>query len=95
MKRIRIYICVLLLLLLLVVQVAYGMSSANYRIDWNNLLTGSGGPAGSASYAANVTIGQTASKVSASANYQVGLGYWPGVSQIFQSFLIHLPLVSR
>ena len=47
MKRKRDFISVLLLLLLLVAQVAYAMSSANYRIDWNNLLTGSGGSASS------------------------------------------------
>ncbi len=95
MRRKRVFISVLIILLLLAAQVAYAMSSANYRIDWTNLLTGSGGSGGSGSYAADVTVGQTASKVSASASYQVSLGYWTGRPPNVAGFLIHLPLVRR
>jgi hypothetical protein len=95
MRRKRAFIAILFVLLLLVAQVAYAMSSANYRIDWTNLLTGSGGHGGSGSYIADVTVGQTASKVSSSASYQVSLGYWTGSPPNVPGFLIHLPLVRR
>jgi hypothetical protein len=67
--------------------------STNYRLDWFTPLTsGGGGAASSAHYAANVTLGQTASKASESANFQAGLGFWSGV---LQNILIHMPFLSR
>lgn len=68
------------------------MSSDNYRLDWFTLLAGgAGGPAGSAHYAVNLTVGQTAIGVSSSSSYQACLGYWCGGS----FYRIHLPLVLR
>ena len=58
---------------------ALAMYSTNYRIDWFTPLTsGGGGPASSASYAAQLTVGQSVVGASASASYRIGMGYWPG-----------------
>jgi hypothetical protein len=76
MKKKILLVCVLLLLL---VQSADAASSANYRVDWNNLLTGSGGPASSTLYKVNFTVGQTVSKPSASPHYRIQTGYWADI----------------
>lgn len=87
-----IMICVLLSGLLLV-QIAAAMSSANYRLDWfTPLTTGGGGAASSAHYALNLTVGQTASDISAGANYQASLGYW---SSVTSQMRVYLPIVLR
>ncbi len=62
--------------LFLLVGAALAMSSANYRLDWFTPLSGSGGPASSASYAINVTVGQSAIGVSDGSSYAGCLGYW-------------------
>jgi hypothetical protein len=79
----------ILLILLLGAGSALAMSSPNYRLDWFTPMTGGGGgPASSASYAANFTVGQTVVGTSASEHYGSGLGYWYGVlSDIFHNFL--------
>jgi hypothetical protein len=83
----------LLLALLLLASGALAMRSTNYWLDWFTPLTGGGGgPAGSAGYAVNLTVGQTAIGPSASAGYAAGLGYWVGAGA--QS-TIYLPLVVR
>lgn len=51
------------------------MSSENYRLDWFTPLTGSRGPVSSASYAVNLTVGQTTIGVSASDSHRACLGY--------------------
>jgi hypothetical protein len=72
---------------------ALAMSSANYRLDWFVPLTGGGGgPAASANYAANFTVGQSAIGASTSASYSTGLGYWYGVAAFIKNFL---PLLLR
>jgi hypothetical protein len=81
------------LALLLLTGSALAMSSANYKLDWFTPLTGGGGgPASSANYAVNFTIGQSAIGASTSANYGVGLGYWYGAGAQLK---ICLPLVIR
>jgi hypothetical protein len=94
MNKPRLIAVVLVLLCLLIVTFSVRAGqSANYRLDWFTPLTsGGGGPANSAHYATNVTIGQTASSASDSANYQAGLGYWSG---ILQNFFIRLPFIIR
>jgi hypothetical protein len=91
-KRLSVTVVAVVLVGLLLAQIVAAMSSPNYRLDWfTPLTTGGGGAAGSASYAVNYSIGQTASNASSSANYRAGLGYWAGFGQ----YSIHLPLVLR
>jgi hypothetical protein len=79
--------------ILLLAGSALAMSSTNYRLDWFTPMTGGGGgPASSASYAVNLTVGQTVIGASSSANYGVGLGYWYGAAAQFRIFL---PVVLR
>ena len=88
----RIMVSLLMVTLLVGVSTVLALSSDNYRLDWFTPLTGGGGgPAGSAHYAANFTVGQTAIGVSSSSSYQACLGYWCGGS----SYRIYLPLVLR
>jgi hypothetical protein len=91
MKRTTILLT-LLIIFLLSTSSALAMSSANYKLDWFVPLTGGGGgPAASANYAVNFTVGQSAIGASASTNYGVGLGYWYGV--MIRN--IFLPLIMR
>jgi hypothetical protein len=88
----RIMVSLLMVTLLVGVSTVLALSSDNYRLDWFTPLTGGGGgPAGSAHYAANFTVGQTATGVSSSSSYQACLGYWCGGS----SYRLYLPLVLR
>jgi hypothetical protein len=78
---------------LLLVGPVLAMSSTNYRLDWFTPLTsGGGGPASSAHYAVNFTIGQSAIGASASTNYKGCLGYWCGAAGQYR---LYLPLVTR
>jgi hypothetical protein len=90
MKRTAVLLTVVALFLLAGSGLA--MRSDNYWLDWFTPLTGGGGgPASSDNYAANFTVGQTATGVSSSSSYQACLGYWCGGS----SYRIYLPLVLR
>ena len=92
MKRAA-YLLALAALLLLLVGNALAMQSANYRLDWYTPGTGGGGgPADSASYAVNFTVGQTAIGTMSSTNYGGCLGYW---CQAGGESRIHLPLILR
>ncbi len=72
---------------------ALAMSSTNYALDWfTPFNTGGGGGMTSASYAANVTIGQTAIGEASSVSYRSGLGFWYGLLDWFE---VYLPLVLR
>jgi hypothetical protein len=86
-------IAVLGILVLLGAAGAWAMSSQNYRVDWLVPLSGSGGGrSGSASYALNFTIGQSAAGRSTSTGYKAVLGYWYGAGN---PFLIFLPILLR
>ena len=89
-RRLLLGIIVLLCALALVSNVL-AMRSDNYWLDWFTPLTGGGGgPADSANYTANFTVGQTAIGAANSANYAIRLGYWlPATRQNN----IYLPLV--
>jgi hypothetical protein len=58
---------------------ARASGSANYQIPWLSINSG-GGPAASANYQTNVTVGQAAVGTSSSPNYTVGQGFWYGAS---------------
>ncbi|CAG0930148.1 hypothetical protein TFLX_01624 [Thermoflexales bacterium] len=89
----RITLLLLLIVLVLAVNQAWAMSSTHYKLDWFTPLTSSGGgPATSAHYAANFTIGQTVIGASASTNYKVGLGYWYGA---LGGSRVYLPLILK
>ena len=93
MKR-AIFLLGALLLLLLLAQSVYAGASPNYRIDWSNSLTGSGGPSSSAAYKINITVGQTVNKAAVSPQYRVTMGYWagnPGLSM----YGIYLPTIEK
>ena len=86
-------ILLILAALLVLAHTALAMSSASYRLDWFTPLTsGGGGSASSTHYAADLTVGQVAIATSFSSHYGVGLGYWYGLIEWFQT---HLPLVLR
>lgn len=79
--------------LLLLVSSALAMRSTNYRLDWFTPLTsGGGGAAGSASYAANLTVGQAAVGSASSSSYQACLGYWCGTEEQWR---VYLPLIIK
>ncbi len=79
--------------LCLLASTVLAMSSANYRLDWFPPLTGGGGgPAASGSYAADLTVGQSAIGPSSSEYHQACLGYWCGMGGPWR---LHLPLVLR
>ncbi len=88
--KLKPHLMVLMVLLcaLWLAQNALAMSSTHYRLDWfTPLTTGGGGAANSAHYAVNFAIGQTASGLSASANYEASLGYWSGAMAEYRVFL--------
>ena len=89
----RTMILLTLAALLLLAGTALAMRSTNYWLDWFTPLTsGGGGPAGSASYAVNLTVGQTAIGSASSSSYQACLGYWCGA---VGQWRVYLPLVLR
>ncbi len=91
MKR-PVLLLLIVLALLLAAGTAFAMSSANYRLDWFELMTGVGGPRmDSAHFAADVTAGQSAIAASASANYGVQMGYWSA----FTGRQVFLPAVVK
>jgi hypothetical protein len=71
------------------------MSSSSYGLDWFVPLNGSGGPASSANYSVNLTVGQTGIGTSASPNYQACLGYWCGQSAQDAGSSVYLPVVMK
>jgi hypothetical protein len=91
MKRIVILLALVALLLLGGSALA-GMSSPDYRLDWLTLAGGGGGPAGSGSYAVNLTVGQAAIGAAAGTDYQACLGYWCGTAGPWR---VYLPLLLR
>jgi len=91
-RQVGIRIAVLLCVLVLGLTVL-AMTSTNYRLDWFVPLSGVGGArVTSASYAANLTIGQTVIGGESSANYKAQFGYWSGLPG---EYYIYLPFVLR
>jgi hypothetical protein len=90
MKRSVFLIAVVALLLL--AGSALAMESENYRLNWFTLMTGSGGMADSANYAASFTVGQSVIGAPSSANHEGCLGYWCGTAVEYRAYL---PLVLR
>ena len=87
------FLLFVLLCALLLTPGVRAMSSTHYRLDWFTPLTGGGGgPASSAHYAVNFTVGQTAIGSSDSTHYQAELGYWYSVDVGHE---IYLPLVLK
>jgi len=79
---------------LCVTGAALAMGSANYHLNWFTPLTsGGGGAAGSANYAANLTVGQTVSGITGGTNYAACLGYWCGEGAYKHH--LYLPLVIK
>jgi hypothetical protein len=69
-----------LLLFLLIGGTALAMSSANYDLPWD-VLSGGGGDRSSSSYILSDSVGQSSAiGLSQSTNYQLGGGFWYGVS---------------
>lgn len=82
-----------LLLLFLVTQPASATVSTNYHLDWfTPINTDGGGPASSAHYSADITIGQIAYMPSVGSAYRASLGYWAG---ILSDLRVMLPLMMR
>ncbi len=93
MRYIRILLLLGLAACLVFASSASADSSENYRIDWMVPLSGAGGgPASSAHYAVNFTIGQAVVGQAASQGYAASLGYW---YQEVTDWLIRLPAVFR
>ena len=91
MKRIALFLTLAAFLLL--AGRARAMSSDHYRLDWFVPLTGGGGGlAGSAHYAVNFTVGQSAIGTSSN-TYRACLGYWCGA--VAARYRVYLPLVLR
>jgi len=89
----RTMILLTLAALLLLAGNALAMRSTNYWLDWFTPLTsGGGGAAGSANYAVNLTVGQTAIGSASSSSYRACLGYWCRVEGPRR---VYLPLVLR
>lgn len=90
MKKPRVSSLFLLVLLVLLfsTQSAQTMDSPSYRLDWfTPLTTNGGGASASASYAVNLTVGQSVLGASQSAGYSAGLGYWYGIRDLFRVLL--------
>jgi hypothetical protein len=91
MKRKTILFTILILLLL--ANGVQAMHSTNFNLEWFTPLTGGGGgPADTAHYTANITVGQSFIGAASNTNYRAGIGYWSG---ILPDFLIRLPLVTK
>ena len=88
-----IFVLVLLLFLgQLIPGPVSAMSSANYRMDWSNFLTGgAAGHASSGNYAVSITLGQSVVGNTISPNYKIGMGFW----NFLEGYFIYLPLILK
>jgi hypothetical protein len=82
---------------LLLTQAAAAMSSTNYRLDWFiPLSSGGGGHASSNNYAIDYSIGQTVAQTSASANYDLHMGFWQQFVEHFGVLIkVWLPMTAK
>jgi hypothetical protein len=67
------------------------MGSPHYELDWNVSANG-GGTVTSTHYQVSSTIGQPATGISGSSNFEVCSGFWCKVLAIFE---INLPVINR
>ncbi|MGA9349284.1 MAG: CSLREA domain-containing protein [Anaerolineae bacterium] len=58
--------------------IALAQSASGFDLWWH-VIAGGGGRSASASYAVNGSIGQPAAGTLNSANYRLGVGFWPGI----------------
>jgi len=82
---------VVLACLALVVS-AHAAASPGYQLDWFLPLSGAGGSATSAHYAADFTVGQTAVGRASGTHSQVELGFWAGLRR---AWWVWLPFIGR
>ena len=61
-------------------EVQLESSSASYSMDWYVLNANAVGLTGSASYAANLTVGQAPSGATSGGGREAGIGYWYGAA---------------
>jgi len=80
MKRRVIAVILVGLLCLASISFAYALVSENYNLSWN-VIGGGGSAMDSASYGMRSTVGQIIG-LSSSDNYQLGAGYWNGISAV-------------
>lgn len=90
MQRLQQFVMLVLVICLVFAVGVQAMSSNSYRLDWMALLPGGGGASSSTSYAAYITVGQTAVGEMTSTTYASGIGFWYGV---FSQWRIYLPVV--
>lgn len=69
-------------------RTVFGMTSTNFRIDWDNVNTGGDDIGSSANYKLLDTIGDNASGTSTSANYNLSAGYRAGTDVSALSFVV-------
>lgn len=86
-----VWLTVLLCALLLLSVPVVAIESDKYAIKWDVMASGAG-PIQSTSYAINSSIGQAAIGFEISTSYQLGSGYWYGVTE---QYAIYLPLILR
>lgn len=92
MRRLQQFMMLVLVICLVFAVGIQAMSSNSYRLDWMAWPSGGGGAGSSTSYAAYITVGQTAVGEMTSATYASGIGFWYGV---FSQWRIYLPIVLK
>ena len=55
-------------------------ASANFQVDWYSINSGGETDATSAGYRSGMSIGQPVAGEGSSANYRMGVGFWPGAT---------------
>ena len=82
---------VMLLCCLALVSITLAQESPNYKLTWN-VIGGGGGMSQSDGYKLSGSIGQGLAGAAAGNQYQVGTGFWYGVSM---RYLVYLPVVIK
>ncbi len=77
MRKKPIFVLLALFVLLVMVQSVFAMESETHKLTWFVPMTGSGGvQMESANYKVFITVGQSASRFSASPGYDAQMGFW-------------------
>ena len=71
---------------------AQAAASPGYHIDWLNVAAGAAGSAGSAHYAADLSVGQSVLGEGANSSYRGMWGFWVVVDALWR---VLVPLVTR